>query len=78
MKPENTAGIFAFVQEVGANRNSAQHIRIYVCLKCTVTCILSPTLSCSKIQKNFSYLGCSIVSERQDCVTIKMNTFEHS
>jgi len=78
MKPANVAGIVVFVQEVGANPNSAQHIIIYVCLKCTVRYILSSTLSCSKIQKNFSYLGCSIVSERKDCITTKMNTFERS
>jgi hypothetical protein len=77
MKSANIAGV-VFVQEFGANPNSVQHIRIYICLKLTFMYIFSSTLSCSKTQKNFTYLDCSVVSEREDCVTIKINTFEHS
>ena len=78
MKPANIAGIFVFVQEVGANTDTAQHIIICLRLKCTERYILSSNASCSKIQKNFSYLGCAIVSKIEDCATIKMNIFEHS
>jgi hypothetical protein len=78
MKPANIARIVVFFHAVGANPNSAQHIRHYVRLRCMVKCILSSTVFCTIIQENFSYLGCCIVSERDSCVTIKMSIFEHS
>jgi len=65
MQPANIARIVVFVKEVGDNPHCAQHTIIYLCLKCTVKYILSSTVSCSRIQKNFSYLGCSIVAERE-------------